>query len=90
MAAFTLTEPEAGSDTFNLSTKAELVGDKWILNGSKVWITNAGIANVFSVFARTDKGISAFVVDADTPGIIIGAKEKKLGIRGSVTNTDYF
>ena len=90
IAAFTLTEPGAGSDTFNLSTKAELVGDKWILNGNKVWITNAGIANVFSVFARTDKGISAFVVDADTPGIIIGAKEKKLGIRGSVTNTVTF
>lgn len=79
-----------GSDTFNLSTKAELVGDKWILNGNKVWITNAGTANVFSVFARTDKGISAFVVDADTPGIIIGAKEKKLGIRGSITNTVTF
>ena len=90
IAAFTLTEPGAGSDTFNLTTKAELVGDKWILNGNKVWITNAGIANVFSVFARTDKGISAFVVDTDTPGIIIGAKEKKLGIRGSVTNTVTF
>ncbi|MFZ1705295.1 MAG: acyl-CoA dehydrogenase family protein [Saprospiraceae bacterium] len=90
IAAFVLTEPGAGSDTFNLSTKAELKEDKWIINGSKVWITNAGIANVFSVFARTDKGISGFVVDADTPGIIIGLKEKKLGIRGSVTNTITF
>jgi alkylation response protein AidB-like acyl-CoA dehydrogenase len=90
IAAFALTEPGAGSDTFNLSTKAELKGDKWILNGSKVWITNAGIANVFSVFARTEKGISGFVVDADSPGITVGPKEKKLGIRGSVTNTITF
>lgn len=90
IAAFTLTEPEAGSDTFNLATRAELKGDKWIINGSKVWITNAGIADVFSVFARTEKGISGFVIDADTPGIIIGPKEKKLGIKGSVTNTVTF
>ncbi len=90
IAAFALTEPGAGSDTFNLSTKAELKVDKWILNGNKVWITNAGIANVFSVFARTEKGISGFVVDADTPGITVGPKEKKLGIRGSVTNTITF
>ncbi|HRQ55495.1 MAG TPA: acyl-CoA dehydrogenase family protein, partial [Ignavibacteriaceae bacterium] len=90
IAAFALTEAGAGSDTFNLTTKAELKGDKWILNGNKVWITNAGIANVFSVFARTEKGISGFVVDADTPGITVGPKEKKLGIRGSVTNTITF
>lgn len=90
IAAFTLTEPEAGSDTFNLATRAELKGDKWILNGSKVWITNAGIADVFSVFARTEKGISGFVIDVDTPGIIIGPKEKKLGIKGSVTNAVTF
>lgn len=90
IAAFTLTEPGAGSDTFNLTTKAELKGDKWILNGNKVWITNAGIANVFSVFARTERGISGFVVDADSPGIIIGQKEKKLGIKGSITNSVTF
>ena len=90
IAAFALTEPGAGSDTFNLSTKAELKGDKWILNGNKVWITNAGIADVFSVFARTEKGISGFVVDANTPGIIIGQKEKKLGIKGSITNSITF
>lgn len=90
IAAFALTEPGAGSDTFNLSTKAELKVEKWILNGNKVWITNDGIANVFSVFARTEKGISGFVVDADTPGITVGPKEKKLGIRGSVTNTITF
>ncbi len=90
IAAFALTEAGAGSDTFNLSTKAELRHDKWILNGNKVWITNAGIANVFSVFARTEKGITGFVVDTDSPGITVGPKEKKLGIKGSVTNTITF
>lgn len=90
IAAFALTESEAGSDTFNLSTKAVLKGDKWIINGSKVWITNGGIADVFSVFARTEKGISGFVVDAHLPGIVVGPKEKKLGIRGSITNSITF
>ena len=90
IAAFALTEPEAGSDSFNLKTQAVLEGDNWILNGSKVWITNGSIANVFSVFARTDKGITGFVVDADTPGIGIGPNEKKLGIKGSATNAISF
>lgn len=90
IAAFALTEAEAGSDTFNLQTKAEFKSDKWILNGSKVWITNAGIADVFSVFARTEKGITGFVVEKDFPGVFIGPKEKKLGIRGSVTNSITF
>lgn len=87
IAAFALTEPGAGSDTFNLKTTAKLNGDKWVLNGNKIWITNAGIADVFSVFARTTRGISGFVVDSDSPGIIIGPPEKKLGIKGSITNT---
>ena len=60
IASFALTEPEAGSDTFNLKTEAKKKGDKWILNGSKIWITNAGIANLISVFARTEKGITGF------------------------------
>ncbi len=90
IAAFALTEPEAGSDSFNLKTYAELHGDKWILNGAKIWITNAGIADVFSVFARTDKGISGFVVEKDFPGIFVGPNEKKLGIKGSVTNAINF
>ena len=90
IASFALTEPEAGSDTFNLRTEARKKGDKWILNGSKVWITNAGIANLISVFARTEKGITAFAVEADTPGVIIGQPEKKLGIKGSVTNSITF
>ena len=90
IASFALTEPEAGSDTFNLKTEAKKYGDKWILNGSKVWITNAGIANLISVFARTEKGITGFVVEADSPGVIVGPPEKKLGIKGSTTNSITF
>ncbi|MBE0571664.1 MAG: acyl-CoA dehydrogenase family protein [Ignavibacteriaceae bacterium] len=90
IASFALTEPEAGSDTFNLKTEAKKVGDKWILNGSKIWITNAGIANLISVFARTEKGITGFAVEADSPGITIGPPEKKLGIKGSTTNSITF
>lgn len=86
IAAFALTEPEAGSDAFNLRTTAEKKGGKWIINGSKIWITNGAIASVFSVFARTSKGITGFVVDAGSPGLEVGPNEKKLGIRGSVTN----
>ena len=90
IAAFALTEPDAGSDAFNLKTTAKFDGDKWILNGQKIWITNGAIADIFSVFARTDKGITGFVVEKDFPGIIVGANEKKLGIKGSVTNTITF
>lgn len=87
IAAFALTEPGAGSDAFNLQTTAKFDGTNWILNGQKLWITNGAIADVFSVFARTEKGITGFVVEKDFPGIIIGANEEKLGIKGSVTNT---
>lgn len=90
IASFALTEAEAGSDTFSLTTKAEKLKDKWIINGGKVWITNAGIANIISVFARTKKGITGFVVEADSPGVIIGPPEKKLGIKGSTTNSITF
>jgi alkylation response protein AidB-like acyl-CoA dehydrogenase len=90
IAAFCLTEPEAGSDSFSLKTEAKLAGNKWIINGSKLWITNAAIADVLSVFARTEKGITGFVVDANTPGVVIGPNEKKLGIKGSVTNSITF
>ncbi len=90
IAAFALTEPDAGSDAFNLSTTAKQVNDKWILNGQKLWITNGAIADVFSVFARTPKGITGFVVEKDAPGLIIGANEKKLGIKGSFTNSITF
>lgn len=87
IAAFALTEPEAGSDAFNLQTSAKFDGTNWIINGQKLWITNAAIADVFSVFARTEKGITGFVIEKDFPGITIGANEQKLGIKGSVTNT---
>jgi len=90
IAAFALTEPEAGSDAFNLTTTAKFQNGKWILNGQKLWITNGAIADIFSVFARTPKGITGFVVESNLPGIIVGANEKKLGIKGSVTNTITF
>lgn len=85
IAAFALTEQNAGSDAFNLRTKAEQDGDDWILNGEKLWITNAPIADIFSVFARTRRGITAFVVEKDMEGFSIGADEKKMGIKGSRT-----
>lgn len=86
IAAFCLTEAQAGSDSFHLKTKAELVDSQWVINGEKLWITNGGIADTLSVYARTSKGISAFIVDADTPGFSAGPPEKKMGIKGSATN----
>lgn len=90
IGAFGLTEPNAGTDAAMQQTTAVDAGDKWILNGSKIFITNAGYANVYIVMAMTDKslgtkGISAFVVEKDFPGFSIGKKEKKMGIRGSST-----
>jgi alkylation response protein AidB-like acyl-CoA dehydrogenase len=87
IAAFALTEPEAGSDAFNLQTNAKFDGTKWILNGQKIWITNGANADIYSVFARTEKGISGFVVENNFPGVIVGPNEKKMGIKGSATNT---
>ncbi len=86
IGAFCLTEAQAGSDSFNLKTRAELDGDYWILNGEKLWITNGSIADIVSVFARTPKGISAFIVETNWDGYIAGPPEKKMGIRGSTTN----
>lgn len=86
IAAFGLTEAQAGSDSFHLKTKADIDGDQWVINGEKLWITNGGIADIISLFARTEKGISAFVVETNTPGFKAGPPEKKMGIRGSVTN----
>lgn len=90
LAAFCLTEAQAGSDSFNLKTKAEKVGDEWVLNGEKLWITNGGIADVVSVFARTPKGISAFIVETSNNGFFAGPAEKKMGIKGSSTNAITF
>ncbi|MCX7797455.1 MAG: acyl-CoA dehydrogenase family protein [Melioribacter sp.] len=90
IAAFCLTEAEAGSDSFNLKSTAIKKNGKWIINGEKLWITNGAIADLFSVFARTEKGITGFVVEKNFNGVEIGPNEKKLGIRGSVTNAIRF
>jgi alkylation response protein AidB-like acyl-CoA dehydrogenase len=86
IGAFALTEVLAGSDSFNLRTKAVKEGNEWVINGEKMWITNGGIADVVSLFARTERGITGFVVETKSPGYIAGPPEKKMGIRGSVTN----
>ncbi len=86
IGAFCLTEAQAGSDSFNVKTRAEFDGENWILNGEKLWITNGSIANIVSVFARTSKGLTAFIVETDSPGFQAGPPEKKMGIKGSTTN----
>lgn len=90
LAAFGLTEANAGSDVAGMQTRAVEDGDSFILNGTKQWITNAGEAEIYSVFAVTDpergpRGVSCFVVEKDTPGFSFGKKEDKLGIRASAT-----
>lgn len=90
LGAFGLTEANAGTDASAQQTTAVLDGEHYILNGSKIFITNAGHAHTYIIMAMTDKsagtrGISAFIVDADTEGFTVGPKEKKLGIRGSAT-----
>jgi alkylation response protein AidB-like acyl-CoA dehydrogenase len=86
IGAFGLTEVLAGSDSFNLRTKAYPEGNEWVINGEKMWITNGGIADVVSIFARTERGITGFVVETTLPGFVAGPPEKKMGIRGSTTN----
>lgn len=90
IAAYALTEPNAGSDVKSLKTRADRDGDSYILNGQKMFISNGGVADVYSVFAQTTKGITAFVVEKDTPGFVIGKLEKKMGIKGSPTAQLYF
>jgi butyryl-CoA dehydrogenase/short/branched chain acyl-CoA dehydrogenase len=90
VGAFALSEPNAGSDAFALETRAEEDGDHFVLNGRKLWITNAAEAGLFIVFATINrelgyKGITAFVVERATPGFAVGRKEDKLGIRASST-----
>ena len=89
-AAYALTEPNAGSDAGSIRTTAVKKGDKYVLNGTKQWITNGGEADVYTVFAVTDKnrgarGVSCFIVEKGTPGFKFGKKENKLGIRASAT-----
>ena len=95
IGAFLLSEPEAGSDATSQKTMAEDHGDHFLLNGVKNWITNGNSASVYLVMAQTDasrgsKGISAFIVEKNTPGVLVGAKENKLGIRGSDTHSIHF
>ncbi|GAX90158.1 acyl-CoA dehydrogenase family protein [Effusibacillus lacus] len=95
MGAFALTEPSAGSNAANLKTTAVRKGDRYILNGSKHYITNAQDAHVFTVMAVTDpskgpKGITSFIVEKDFPGFVIGKTEKKMGLRGSHSNELFF
>jgi alkylation response protein AidB-like acyl-CoA dehydrogenase len=90
MFSYALSEPEAGSDAAAMKTRAVRDGDSWVLNGTKMWITNAGVSEFYTVMAVTDpsrgaKGISAFVVEKSDAGVSFGAKERKLGIKGSPT-----
>lgn len=90
LGAYALTEPAAGSDVASMTTSAHREKDKYILNGSKTFITNAGIADIYLVFATIDPsrgtdGITAFIVEKDWPGVTPGRKEKKMGIRSSHT-----
>lgn len=95
VGAYGLTEPASGSDAGGMKTTAKLDGDDYVLNGSKIFITNGGIADTYVVFAVTDptskhNGTSAFIVEADTPGFAVGKKEQKLGIRSSPTTEIMF
>ena len=95
MISYALSEREAGSDAASMRTRAVRSGDHWVLNGTKCWITNAGVSTWYTVMAVTDpekgaNGISAFVVHKDDPGFAVGTKERKLGIKGSPTCELYF
>src|SRR5690349_6958230 len=95
IGAFLLSEPEAGSDASSQRTTAEDKGDHYIINGTKNWITNGSSASVYLVMAQTDpskgsKGINAFIVEKNWPGVSVGNKENKLGIRGSDTHSVMF
>jgi acyl-CoA dehydrogenase len=96
IGSFALTEAEAGSDPAGLRTSARRQGDGWVINGSKRYITNAPIADLFVVFARTDpeqkggRGISSFVVETTTPGVTVGPKDKKMGQAGAWTSEVFF
>jgi alkylation response protein AidB-like acyl-CoA dehydrogenase len=95
LAAYALTEAGAGSDSAAMASEARRDGEEYVLNGSKRFITNAGVAELYVCFAKTDKGaghegISAFVVEADTPGFKVGRIEPKLGIKGSRTGELFF
>src|SRR5439155_4719626 len=90
LAAFSLSEPGAGSDAGAIASSARRDGDHYVLNGSKTWVTNGAQAGIYLIFARTNReggnrGISAFIVESGTPGLVIGKPEDKMGLRGSDT-----
>lgn len=90
-AAYCLTEPDSGSDALAAKTKAVLDGDEWVINGQKMWITNAGFADLFTVFAKVDgEHFTGFLVEKGTPGLTLGDEEVKLGIKGSSTRQVFF
>ena len=90
IGAFALTEPGAGSDAGALSTTAGRDGEEYVLNGTKVWVSNGQVAGLILTFAQAEGGITAFLVEAETPGLKIGYREKTLGLRGVACNTLYF
>ena len=96
IGSYCLTEPNAGSDAAAVMVSAKADGDGWVLDGTKIWVTNGGWAGLFLVYARTNtgvsnaKGVSAFLVPADAPGVSVGKKEEKTGIRGSSTTEVIF
>lgn len=91
IGCYCLTEPNAGSDAAAVQTRAVRDGDDWVISGTKIWVTNGGLASLAIVYARTDpdvskaKGLSAFLVPLDAPGVVLGSPEKKTGIRASST-----
>ncbi|WP_301178323.1 acyl-CoA dehydrogenase family protein, partial [Actinomadura geliboluensis] len=95
MFSYALSEADAGSDAAGMKTRAVRDGEQWVLNGAKMWITNAGVSEYYTVMAVTDpaagaRGISAFVVEKSDPGVSFGPKERKLGIKGSPTRQVIF
>ena len=92
LGGFAITEPDAGSDAANIRTSAVLEGDHWVLNGNKVFITNADQARIFTVIALTDEtkrasgGVTAFIVEQGMPGFTVGAADVKMGLKGSHTH----
>ena len=92
LGCYCLTEPSAGSDANSGKTKAEKVGEQWKINGQKMWITNGGFADIFTVFAKIedDKNLSAFIVEKGTEGLSLNPEEKKMGIKGSSTRQVFF
>jgi alkylation response protein AidB-like acyl-CoA dehydrogenase len=95
LISYAISEADAGSDPASMKTTAVRDGDEYVLNGTKVWISGAGVSNLYTVLAKTDptkgaRGVSAFLVRADDPGFSVGPKERKLGIKGSPTCQIHF